>query len=538
MHDDLEEVPSRSLEEYWAIVRRRRWWIFLPLFICWALVWAVSWFLPATYRSQALILVEQQKVPEHYVVPNVTVNLQDRLQSMTQQILSRTRLQATIDRFGLYSKRRTPSALWDSGDPVEQMRKDIKIELVESPGRPGVLTSFKIDYSARSRELAQQVNSELTSLFIDENLKSQQQQSENTTAFLGSQLASARSQLEEQEAKVRAFKARHFGDLPSQFETNVQILTGYQAQLDNNQRALDSAKRQRTVYESMLQYQTVQGGLGRGGTSATSPEVLDKELLDLRTRLADARSRYTEDFPDVVSLEKKIADTENLKKEIEVAIAANQKAAKEVGATGTPSTDEDRYDSSPPIMQIRSQLKANELEIKDYQRHAGEIESEMATYRARLNMTPQTEQELTDISRGYEEAKANYNSLLQKQEQSQLATSLEHRQQGEQFRIVDPPSLPDKPSSPNHLLVSLVGLALGLGIGFCLAVLLELTNVRVWHERDLEGLVPGRVLVGIPHLSTPGEDRRRAVFRWLELGAAVGMIIVIMVGNLYAFYKG
>ena len=190
------------------------------------------------------------------------------------------------------------------------------------------------------------------------------------------------------------------------------------------------------------------------------------------------------------------------------------------------------------MMQTRSQLKANELEIKNYQRHAADIESQIATYRARLNMTPETEQELADISRGYEESKANYNSLLQKQNQSQLATSLEQRQQGEQFRIIDPPSLPDKPSSPNHLLVSLVGLALGVGIGLGLAALLELTNVRVWHEKDLEGLVPGRVLVGIPHLSTQGEDRRRAVFRWLELGAAVGMIIVIMAGNLYAFYKG
>ena len=173
MRDDLEEGPARSLEEYWAIVRRRRWWIFLPLFVCWVLVWAVSWFLPATYRSEALILVEQQKVPEQYVVPNVTVSLQDRLQSMTQQILSRTRLQATIDRFGLYPQRRAPSALLDSDDRVEQMRQDIKIDLVESPEHPGELTAFKIDYSARSRELAQQVNSELTSLFIDENLKSQ-----------------------------------------------------------------------------------------------------------------------------------------------------------------------------------------------------------------------------------------------------------------------------------------------------------------------------------------------------------------------------
>jgi polysaccharide biosynthesis transport protein len=534
MHDDLEELPSRSLEDYWAIARRRRWWFFLPLFICWALVWSVSWFLPTTYRSEALILVEQQKVPEQYVVPNVTVNLQDRLQSMTQQILSRTRLQTTIDRFGLYRKRGSPGVRLDSSDAVEQMRKDIKIDLVESPEHPGELTAFKIEYSARSPELAQEVNSELTSLFINDNLEAQQQQSENTTAFLANQLATARSQLEEQEAKVRAFKAKHSGDLPSQFESNVQILTGLQSQLDANQRALDGAKQERLYLESLLQqYETVQEDRENGVTSGISPEILDKELLDLRTRLADARSRYTEDFPDVVSLKQKIEETEQLKKEIEKEIAANQKTGKAAAAT-----DEARYDSSTPMIQVRSQLKANELEIQNYEHHGEEIESQIASYRARLNMTPETEQELADVSRGYEESKANYNSLLQKQNQSQLATSLEQHQQGEQFRIIDPPSLPTKRASPNHLLVSLFGLCLGAGIGLGLAALLELTNVRVWHEKELEGLVPGRVLVSIPHLNAEGEDRFHQIFRWLELGMAVGMTLIIVAANLYAFYKG
>jgi hypothetical protein len=142
---------------------------------------------------------------------------------MTEQILSRTRLQSTINRFHLYETRRR-WAITQAGDPVEQMRTDIKIDLVEAPGRPGQLTAFKIRYSAGSPQLAQQVNSELTSLFIDENLKSQQQLSESTTAFLQSQLTDARAKLEEQEAKVRAFKASHFGNLPSQVETNVQIL--------------------------------------------------------------------------------------------------------------------------------------------------------------------------------------------------------------------------------------------------------------------------------------------------------------------------
>src|SRR5271168_5380376 len=141
--DDLEAPSSRNLEEYWAIFRRRRWWICLPLFICWGLVWMVSWFLPTTYRSEALILVEQQKIPEQYVVPNVTESLQDRLQSMTAQILSRTRLQETINRYHLYHSRGPGGKMMPVGDPVDRMRKDIRIEPVDSASHPGQLTAFK-----------------------------------------------------------------------------------------------------------------------------------------------------------------------------------------------------------------------------------------------------------------------------------------------------------------------------------------------------------------------------------------------------------
>src|SRR3984893_2263505 len=200
MLDDLQDQAQRSMADYWVIAIRRRWWILLPLFVCWATVWAASWLLPATYQSDALILVEQQKVPEQYVVPNVTVGLQDRLQSMTQQILSRTRLQATIDRFHLYARTTGLKRLLESGDPVEQMRKDIQIDLVQPPGHPGELTAFKIRYSSGSPELAQQVNRELATLFIDENLRTQQQLSQDTTAFLANELSTARAKLEEQEA--------------------------------------------------------------------------------------------------------------------------------------------------------------------------------------------------------------------------------------------------------------------------------------------------------------------------------------------------
>jgi len=538
MLDELDDQTSRGLGDYWAIAVRRRWAVLLPLFLCWGMVWGGSWLMPSTYRSEALILVEQQKVPEQYVLPNVTVNLQDRLQSMTQQILSRTRLQATIDRFHLYQVPRGLNRLVPTGDAVEQMRKDIKIEVVESPARPGQLTSFKIDYSSGSPQVAQLVNSELTSLFIEENLQSQQLLSQSTTAFLQSQLAEARTKLEEQEAKVRAFKAEHFGNLPSQAETNVQILSGLQNQLLSTQQALEAARQQKLYLESLQQqYQTAQANLGADNPSGQSTQALTNELVDLRRQLEDARSRLTEEHPDVIALKNKIAKTEKLKKDLETEIASHPDAGKATNTVDPSVAAQVQRGSTTPMMQMQSQLKVIKLEIENYEQHAKDLESQISSYRTRLNLTPQTEQQLADVSRGYEESKANYNSLLQKQNQSQLATSLEQRQQGEQFRILDPPSLPDRPSAPNHLLLSLSGLLVGAVLGLGLAALLELTNALVRQEQDLEGLVPTRVLVGIPHLYAPGEDRFHAVHHWLEIATVAVMALLILAGNLYAFYK-
>jgi succinoglycan biosynthesis transport protein ExoP len=537
LEDDDEGLATRGLDEYWAMARRRRWYILLPVFACWAIACAGSWLVPSTFQSDALILVEQQKVPEQYVVPNVTVSLQDRLQSMTQQILSRTRLESVIDRFHLYETRQG-TALVATADAVEQMRKDIKIDLVEAPDRPGQLTAFKIRYSAGSPQLAQQVNSELTSLFIEENLKSQQELSESTTAFLQSQLEDARAKLEEQEAKVRTFKASHFGNLPTQMESNVQILSGLQAQLQSAQHALDGANQQKLYLESLQQqYQSVQASLGNGNSTSASPDTLDKDLTDLRRQLQEARLRYTEDYPDVVQLKDKIAKMVSLKHAIDAEIGASAKPAKTPGDVDPAAAASVEHGSTSTMMQIQSQLKANSLEIQNYQQRERQIESDISAYQARLNLTPETEQELADISRGYEESKANYNSLLQKQNDSQLATNLEQRQQGEQFRILDPPSLPTRPSAPNHLLFSLGGLIVGFAVGIGLTAVLEMTDVRVRQEKDLADVLPIKVLVGIPHLDAPGADRSRVLLRRLEIGAAVIMAILVLAGNLYAFYK-
>jgi polysaccharide biosynthesis transport protein len=542
MHDEFDDsedqIAGRGFEEFWAMAVRRRWAMLLPLFLCWVVVWSVSWKIPSTYTSQALILVEQQKVPEQYVVPNVTVSLQDRLQSMTEQILSRTRLQATIDRYHLYQLGRGRTSLLPAADPVLQMRKDIKLDLVDSTAHPGELTAFKIDYSAPSPQLAQQINTELTSLFVQEDLKSQQQLSESTTAFLQSQLAEAKAKLAEQEARVRSFKARHFGDLPSQAETNVQILSGLQNQLQSAQQGLDRARQQKLYLESLQQqYQAAQANIGPQDSSAPSVATITKELTALRLQLEDAQTKLTEEHPDVIALEDRIAKAEKLKSDFEKKIAAQSETGNATKAVDPGTAAVVQHGSTTSMMQVQSQLKAIALEIDNSEQHIKELESQIASYRNRLNMAPQTEQELADVSRGYEESKANYNSLLQKQNQSQLATSLQERQQGQQFRVLDPPSLPDKPSAPNHLMLSLGGLLVGAILGVGLAIVLEMANDLVRSQEDIEELLPICVLVGVPHVNVPGEDHFKKVSRWLEIGAVSTMAVLILAGNFYAFYR-
>jgi succinoglycan biosynthesis transport protein ExoP len=538
MPEELEGQSLLSWEDYRAIAVRRRWWVLLPLFVCWAAAWGTSWQLPRTYRSEAVILVDQQKVPDQYVVPNATVNLQDRLESLTQQILSRTRLEQIIEQHHLYSSQPDIRSFWRPKNRVEQIRDDIKMELVETPGHPGEYAAFKIGYSAESPLLAQQVNAELTSLFVNENVRAQQQLSESTAAFLEDQLTQARAKMAEQEANVAAFKAKRMGELPSQLDSNVQIIAGIQAQLQNTQQALDAARQQKLYWESLLrEYESAQRRPSGGDLAAASRQAVGKELLDLRLRLGDLRSHYTDDHPDIVALKDKIAQTAKLQNGAEDEGSTDRTASNAV--TLAEAARENALLGAPAsAMQIESQLKANELEIQNFERREESLESQMAVFQARLNRTPKTEQELADISRGYEESKSNYNSLLQKQMQSQLATNLEQHRQGGQFRVVDPPSLPDKPSAPNHFRLSVVGVAAGMVLGLALAGFVEMTDAHVRREKDLDGLIPARVIVHIPRLSTARENTHRRVAWSLETVAAVAVVVLMVAGNLYAWYKG
>ena len=544
MLDETQEPKARTTEDYWAMLRRQRWVILGSAFICWVLVWAVGWLLPSSYVSDAVVLVQQQQVSPNLVQPSIDVSLEAQLESIRQQVLSRTRLQPIIDSHHLYPKHHGLMALLDPSDPAGQMAsKDIQIKLVEAPSHANnqeTLTAFDISYSAPTPELAQAVNEELTELFVQEHAASQARFSQTTTSFLQTELADARADLDAQDAKVKAFKALHAGELPDQLQGNLQVLAGLQAELQNSERAVSAAQQQKLYLQSLVQqYQSAQSDLGAGGSSIT-PSNLDEQLKNLKMELAQERSQYTDNYPDVIALKDQIAKTEELKKETEAKLASDKKSDKDSDGGDTLSTGALQVQNGAPtqIMQIQSQLKANQLEIQSLEGAQKRAQAQIGLYQARLNAAPMVEQQLDEVSRGYVESSKNYDTLQQKLQDSQLASSLQQNQQGEQFSIVSPPSFPAAPSAPNHLLISLGGLGAGLVIGLMLAVLLEFTDVKIQKESDLEGIISARVLVGIPKLSTPVEDRRRVMLRWVERGAVLAMLVLVIAGNIYSFVKG
>ena len=538
MHDFLE-TKSPNLEAYWVILRRRRWWLLLPFFLGWAIVFVSSWFLPAVYRSETLVLVERQRVPEQYVIPNVEVDLQERLQSMTQQIMSRTRLLRIIEEFQLYWEERLRLA---PDQLVEQMRRDIRIELVRAPGRrrDHQLTAFKIAYSNRSPRLAQAVAGQLTSLFIEENLRARQQQSESTSTFLRTQLGEARKRLGEQEQRVREFKVRYLGQLPQQMQSNVQILSGLHGRIQAARTTLNQAEQQKLYLESLLaQYAAMQVGARQNKTESLGvPPALERELDRLKTRLPDLSARYTDRHPDVQNLKEQIAETEKLKQQIEAELAARSNESDAKAKPGVPAARSAELRTVPPQMQIESQLRAKQLEVENWQREIKGLEARSEEYQAQLNLTPLREQQLAGLARDYEQSKKNYESLLAKKLQSELATNLEKRQQGEQFRILDPPSLPHKPHWPNRFRLSCIGLLAGILLGLGATAVAELKDDRIYSEEELTRLVPATVLVEIPPLLTKQELRKHRWRKGLEWLAGNLMVAVMVAGNFLAYYWG
>ena len=524
MTDIDEEQPSKTfdLEFCRGVIRRRHMQFLVPLFFGWVAVWGASWLLPPRYKSSTLILVEQPTMPKDYVIPNVSDNLQDRLQSISQQILSRTRLLSIIVQLNLYNDHH---ARLSQEEKVWQMRKDIDIELVREPMQ-NQITAFNIYYSARDPRIAQDVTGKLSKLFIDANLEARQQQSEGTTKFLEGQLEGARGSLADQEAKIRAFKGAHIGELPTQQASNLQILSGLQAELVNEQDALNTARQQRVYLQTLIdQYKTFQGTTKADGTSASLP-VIDQQLEKLRTQLADLSSRYTDNYPDVRKLRNQIATAEKLRDDLLVNLKS--KGSGRSQGDGTAATQEVVDPSqNPAMLQLQGQLQANESEIKNREQDVASLKVKINDYQDRLNQEPVREQEMADLTRGYDQSKASYDELLKKKNESQMATSMELLQQGERFSVLDPPSLPLKPDFPNRIKFCGIALGIGLALGTLVAGGREFMDDRMHSDREIKHVLPIALIAEIPEIVSAADQRNSR--RRLILGFSTAAIVVVAI---------
>ena len=537
MPDDLEDKNHEAfdIQHYLGIVRRRHLHFLIPLFIGWVLVWSASWVLPPRYQSSTLILVEQPTMPKEYVTPNVSNDLQERLQSITQQILSRTRLLHIIEQLSLYS---TSHAQQSPDEQVERMRKDISIELVrDSLNR---ITAFNVSYSSRDPHVAQQVTSELTNLFINENLEVRQRQSEDTTKFLNTQLETARTALSDQEEKVRQFKGQHVGEMPGQVASNLQILSGLQSQLQNEEDALNSAKQQHVYLQTLLdQYRSLQGtSRSADGVTLGLPSI-DQELDRLKAQLTDLSSRYTERHPDVRKLKDQIARTEKMRNQLLTSL----KSKPGDGSNDTNGFDNGATQGTDPaqtsmLLQVQSQLRSNQVEITNREHSIVSLKAKVEEYQSRLNQEPVREQQLADLTRGYEQSKANYDDLLKKKNESTMATSMELLQQGERFRIMDAPSFPQKPEFPNRLKFCGIGLVVGLAFGAFVVGIFEMLDDRLHSEKEIKKLLPAEVIVEIPAIVdlASGQNARRRL--WLGWSTAAFVTAVIVAGSAFSYLHG
>jgi polysaccharide chain length determinant protein (PEP-CTERM system associated) len=487
-----------TLQDYSTILKRRWWIIAIPAIIFPIVGYGITFFVQPEYLSQTLVLVEQQKVPESYVKAVVTEDLSGRLASMKEQITSRSRLQPIIERFNLFAN----SGL-SMDDRIDRTRKNIGIAPIQSEiARTNGLPGFFISFKASDPRTAQLVCGEIQSLFVSENLSDRAASAAGTTDFLKGQLADAKAKLDEQDAKLRKFQQTYVGKLPGAEASNINMLTTLNTQLDAATQALARMEQDKSYAESILGLQIQNQGTQTPEHGGSAPQAQQVELQQLLAQEADLTSRYTDDYPDVLTVKRKIKE---LRQKI-----AEAPATATATATAAPTPTPKATDSLG-VQQLRAQLRTMDQGIAQKKRDQAAIQAQLHQYQERVASSPEVEEEYKAITRDNQTAQLFYDDLLSKMNQSKMATDLERRQQGEQFRVMDEPNLPESPSSPKRPVYIMGGLAAGLFLGLLIVGTLEYLDTAVRSERDIWAFTKLPTLGVIALTGEPGpvQSRRR-----------------------------
>jgi len=488
-----------NLDYFNAALRRRFWYAVVPFFV--VLMGAIVYCIiaPRVYVSTALILIQPQEVPADYIKSTVTTDVQTRLNSITEQVMSRSRLEQIITKYDLYSEARKKFGMFQA---VEAMRKDVGItlkdELKSRRWNEGP-SAFEVSFEGGEPQKIRDVAAEIANLYIDYNFKLRAGQAAGTTDFLERELVRMKDVLREKEEAVRQFKEKYLGVLPEQAESNYRILTQLQQHLDSVNTGIQKAEDRKVLLQTQLnKLQAIQTE-GSSGSARVEDSLSPDQL---RERLRTLQARYSDQHPDVIRLKALIAKAEK----------GEQPGSTETGTAASGG------DNTAKLMRVQSEegsteLKVVEREILALRGDREKTRAQIDSYKQRIETGPKIEQMFVDLRRDYEQASKNYQSLLQKKLDAEIAENMERTQKGEQFKILDQANLPHKPSKPNIPKMLLIGLVGALGCGLGLAAFLEYRDPAFWTRKELESVLEVPILVTLPVIQTEQDLRGRKTRR-------------------------
>jgi len=485
------ENRDLTLDDYLAMLCRRMKMILIPALLAPLVGFLISYFFTAKYTSQSLVLVEGQKVPEGVVQPVVTADLAQRIATMQQQVMGRSRLQPIVEK--------RPN-LFKGGknldDVLEEVRSGVQIEPVVTDlgaiantgggkrKQGGSVPGFYVNFTTANPHDAQDICNDLTSAMLTEFQASREQLANGATEFISRQLEEAKRNLDDQDAKLAEFKRQYSGQLPGDEDNNLKVLGTLNSQFDANTQTVNRAQQDKAYTESLLAQQL---SAWKSSQGSNNPQNLETQLSSLQSQLLSLQARYTEDHPDVIKTKADIAEVK--KKLAEV----NEAAAKGGESNAKASASE-----PPEIRQLRMQVHQYEDVLGQATREQKRIGEQIKLYQSRVAISPGVEEKYKLLTRDYESAQKFYNDLLAKKSTSEMATDMERRQQGEQMHLLNAANLPESPSFPNRLLFAAGGLGSGLVIGMGLALWLELRDKSIRNEADVLASLQMPVLVSLP----------------------------------------
>ena len=487
MQKSTEGLKPKEVIE---IILKRRWFIIIPLCLSAIVGIYVLFLLPKIYYAQTTILIQPPKVPGDYVKPILSTDINTRIYTIQRQIRSNAHLEKLINEFNLYSGPEYKGMYLEA--KIYDLRENIVVEVSKAEQR-GQANSFVIGFYGKDPEKVMKITNALASYFIDENIRLKENESLGTSAFVDSEREAMGIKLEKIDEKVRRFKAMHLGELPEELDSNLRIL-------DRLHQRLSDANNRLYLLES-----------GRAGE-----ETLEK----MKENLANLRAKYTDQHPDVVQLTKKINELEMLNKK-ETEKTAEKKLL----------TDETGLDA----LRIWHQKK-REKEIEDLEKEIASLKSKIISYQNRVENTPKVQQELSILVRDYKNIEKAYNSLMNRKLDADIALSLERKEKGEQFVVLDPASLPITPITSKGKKLFFMVIASGLCLGGGFIFLLEYFNTSFTSPQDIESYLGIPVFATIPKIHQPKDKLMHRLNNVFSLFSIIVSSILLAVFALLSFY--